>query len=129
MSALNMRPKTARRLTIIIGGAVLLVALGAGGWAYNQHVKEQNIQTARAEGMAAFRAGDYVTAMFRLGYYLAFRQEDPEALMNYGLSRMRVEDPTYKHVFEPVAVFRRYLQVKPNDPEAQRLLLKLYIEA
>jgi len=129
MSALNMRPKTARRLTVIIGGAMLLVALGAGGWAYNQHVKEQKIQTARAEGVAAFKAGDYPVAMFRLGYYLMYRQEDPEALMDYGLARMRVEDPTYKHVFEPIAVFRRYLQVKPNDFDAQHLLLDLYLQA
>ncbi len=124
---MNMRPKTVRRLMVLIGGFVLLVGLGVGFVFFRWHQLDRRMQLTRSQGMAAFEQGDYPVALETLSKYLGVpkNQTDADALFAYAKSRSRVETSDHREIPESVNLFQRYLALKPDDLEAQRLLLDL----
>jgi predicted Zn-dependent protease len=124
---MNMRPKTVKRLLVLIGGFLLLVVLSVGFVFFRWHQLDQQMQAKRAQGMASYERGDYPAVLKELGAYLGIpkNQTDAEALFAYAKSRSRVEESDHHEIRESVDLFQRYLSLKPDDLEAQRLLLDL----
>src|SRR4051794_19551426 len=99
---MNIRPKTVRRLLIIMLACGALVAAGIAIVNHNNRVKAQAIIAAGAEGMKAFKEGDYATALTRLSTYVAKHKDDPETLYAYAISRARVESISGRHITEAI---------------------------
>ncbi len=123
---MSMRPKTKRRLILAV---TILLALGVGAGALYWYLDQQlqvKIQANRTSGVAAYERGDWPAALDQLGKYITKRDNDAEALLMYGKARAALEDPSGKHLTESLAVYKRYLAMKPRDTEVQRLLLETY---
>ena len=115
---MNIRPKTVRRLLILM----LALAIFAGGvfaWLLmsQQRVRAQ-IAQGRRDAVAAFEAKDYASAVKLFSNYLTrshSQDSDAEAVFDYGKSRMNVPLDDNRHVFEAIGVFVRYLQLDHKD--------------
>jgi Tfp pilus assembly protein PilF len=126
---MNLRPKTVRRLTILLAGFAVLVAIGFALYLRNEHRKAEKLADARRSGLAAFHAGDFRATLDALGPYVARNKQDPEALLAYGTARSRIEEPNGKHIIEGIAVFNALLSIDPTNTEARHRLLDLYTQA
>lgn len=129
-----IRPKTKRRLSILGLAFVLIVAAGAG--VYFRYVQKRNAEMAgwRQAAMSAYLAGDYAAALPHFSRYHAEAKTgqrgrddvDLEALFAYAKSRSSVERPNARHLVEAKDLFERYLAMRPEDAEAERMLLDIY---
>ncbi|HYO11384.1 MAG TPA: tetratricopeptide repeat protein [Tepidisphaeraceae bacterium] len=126
---MNLRPTTVRRLAIILGGVLLLVGIGAGLYYRNEHRKAAKLASARAAGMAAYKAGDYRGALDNLKTYTWKVKADTEALHAFAVSRTRIEVPNGSHITEGIALFTTLLQAEPGNLDAKHRLLDLYTQA
>lgn len=126
-----MRAKTIRRLVILGVTACVLIALGAGFIYFRLHQRNEQLLEKRAEGLSAFKAGDYEKAMKFLSNYLGVQrnQGDADALFAYAESRSRIEEPNHKEIGEAIVAFKRYLDLRPGDLKAQHLLMDLYVKS
>ncbi|HWP41048.1 MAG TPA: tetratricopeptide repeat protein, partial [Tepidisphaeraceae bacterium] len=126
---MNLRSKTCRRL-LLLGGLVLLLMLSA-----TLTVKLRKSQLAakivrdRDEGYAALEAGDYFTAMHKIGPFLQRHPDDPQALFAYARARAQVGEINGKHIAEAMALLRRLLELKPDHAQARAVLLELCLGA
>ena len=125
---MNVRATTVRRLSILLAGALLLVAIGAGLYLRNEHRKSEKLAAARAAGLAAFKAGDYRTALDQLKTYTSRVRGDNEALYAYAVARSRVETPNGSHITEGISALTTLLQQDPNNLDAEHRLLELDIQ-
>ena len=125
---MNMRPKTKRRLIILCIGMLVVTAGVAVFIVIRNRQMAQQLVEYRQQGLAAFKAGDYSDALQLLSKYNGKRKNnpDPETLLAFGKVRSRIELPDGRHLFEAVDYFRRYLDLRPGDPEVEHLLLDLY---
>lgn len=129
---MRIRPKTMRRIMLLL--TVVIVAGGVIAWLSVLSIRRgrTRIISLRKQAMASYQAGDYGKAVDLLGQYLdkgRAQHSDPEALFAYGKSRVSVAMPQNQQIFEGIQIFQLYLQEKPADPEARKLLLKLYVQA
>src|SRR5580765_2112572 len=119
---MSLRPKTKRRLLVLIAGTSLL----AGGITLvvnvQLHRHEQTRLQFRATAMDAYKRGDYPAALEQFGKYLRNDTNDPEALYAYAVSRSHVPRPEFAHLTEAKTLFTRYLELKPGDADAQHQL-------
>ncbi|HEX4795424.1 MAG TPA: hypothetical protein VH370_16630 [Humisphaera sp.] len=129
---MRIRPKTRRRLLIVLTvSAVVCVAIG---WAYllSERRGAARILELRRQGLARFAAGDDAKAATLLADYLdksKSQDSDTDALLAYGKARINVPLPQHQEIYEGIQTFQSYLQLKPADNEARRLLLNLYVRA
>src|SRR5258707_5544366 len=124
-----IRPKTLRRLLVLFVGLLLVVGVGALVYFTRQRSDAAEVAQLRTEAMATYQSGDYAKAVTELGEYLhkaKAQDTDPEALFAYGKSRVSVEMPRSRQLFEGVRIFQHYLEIKPGDDKAQHALLDLY---
>ena len=121
-----VRPKTRRRLLLLVLIGVVLIGAGTGVFLYRKHQIRQDMLAKRAEGMAAFEQGDYVTAMHSVGSYLNRYPEDVEALYAYAVSRREVTEPDGEHLRQAIGMFRRVMELEPKHQDARTALLELY---
>lgn len=126
---MNMRPKTKRRLVILILGLLLLAGAGVGFSLWSKSRLNARLAEAREAGMKAAEAGDYPLALQKLSMYVGKNKTDAEALYTYGEARANVIHPNYRHITEAIGVFSTYLQLKPDDERAMYRLLELYPQA
>ncbi len=122
---MSLRPKTLRRLAIILTVIAVLVGVGLGLYWRNNHVRKARLAADRAAGVAAFQSKDYVTAITRLRPYISKVQTDPDALYAYGAARFRFEE-SEEHMREARSLLMMVLQLKPDHIPARRELLDLY---
>lgn len=126
---MNIRPKTLRRLLIlfgvllaIVGGILALILLSI-------HKRDAELAALRQQAFAAFEQKDYSHSVGLFSDYLArsHRQDkDPDAVFAYAKSRANTPMDNSRHIFEAAGVLEQYLQQRPDDLEAQHLLLSLY---
>ena len=121
-----IRPKTRRRLLLLVLIGVVLIGAGTGVFLYRKHQIRQDMLAKRAEGMAAFEQGDYSTAMHSVGSYLNRYPEDVEALYAYAVSRREVTEPDGEHLRQAIGMFRRVMELEPKHQDARTALLELY---
>ena len=125
---MNFRPTTVRRPGDFAGGMLLLVAIGAGLYLRNEHRKAAKLAVARAAGLAAFKAGDYRTALDQLKTYTWRVRSDNEALYAYAVSRSRVETPNGSYLTEGINALSTLLQQDPTNLNAEHRLLELDLQ-
>lgn len=119
-----------RRLLIVLIAGVVVLALGGGAVYLRSRTLDQQARESRVQGMEAAQAGDYVTALHKVGSYLQrFGQEgDTEALVAYARARRNVPLPNGRHYKDAIGMLRRALEFDPGHAEAQGELLDLYLE-
>src|SRR4051812_46558067 len=122
---MSIRPKTVRRLLILLTVTVLVSAAGAGYYQYQQDQRGTRLLQDRAAGMAAYAAGDHVKALDRLKIYVAKPefQADYDAVFAYAVSRSKVETARGQHLVESAKIFEQLLALRPTDVAAQHALL------
>lgn len=126
---MNIRPKTLRRLLILF--AVLLALTGAIVALVLVSIYKRDVELARLreQAFAAYHQQDYSHSVGLFSDYLArsHRQDkDPDAVFAYAKSRANTPMENSRHIFEAFNVLEQYLQQRPDDNEAQHLLLSLY---
>ena len=126
---MSMRPKTKRRLIILISALIVISGTVAGLVLLQQHRNEQALMERRRVGMEAFHRGDYSEALYPLSGYLVKRPRDLEARFAFAKSRSEVEDPKVDYLGEAIAHLLVYLQDRPEDGTARHLLLELYYKS
>jgi tetratricopeptide (TPR) repeat protein len=122
---MSLRPKTLRRLAIILTVIAVLVGVGLGLYWRNNHVRKARLAADRTAGVRAFQSKDYATAITRLRPYISKVQSDADALYAYGASRFRFEE-SEEHSREARSLLMMVLQLNPEHIPAQRELLDLY---
>lgn len=126
---MRFRPRTVRRLLILLAAVLVLVGTGAALYYRNEHRKTARLQQALDAGMKAYAAGDYKTALNSLKSYVSRVKSNPEALFAYGVSRSRIEETNGKHITEGITVFTTLIALDPANSEAKHRLLDLYTQA
>ena len=129
-----IRAKTKRRLSILGLAFVLSVAAGAG--VYFRYVQKRNAEMAgaRRAAMSAYAVGDYAAALPHFAKYHTEAKTgqrgrddvDLEALFAYAKSRASVELGNARHLVQAKDLFERYLAIKPEDAQAEQMLLDIY---
>ncbi len=123
---MSLRPKTKRRLTQLTAGGAAAAGLAVAGVAYQLHRHEAARQHLRAEGMVAFEHGDYVRTLVELQKYLSDNRVDPKAIYTLAVARTNVPKPEQGHLVAARGLFVRYLELAPDDVDAQHRLLAIY---
>jgi tetratricopeptide (TPR) repeat protein len=123
-----MKSRTRKRL-IALGLVLVICAGGAIALRQIRSVRRAaSIEQAREAGMAAYDAGDWHAALDRLGSYVRRSGEpDAEALYRLADARLRIPEPDNSHL---TLALRSAIDAEAADPdnaEARRLLLDLYI--
>lgn len=125
---MTMRPKTVRRLILLLAIVLLIGGAVIAFLAVSQNKLKTELAQARVDGMAAFEKGDYEVALRKLSRYLGkSKTDDADALFAYGTSRFNVIEPDRKEVPESKGIFLRYLELRPGDAKGEKSLLKVYI--
>lgn len=127
-----LRPRTARRLALIVG---LLVIVAGGGVALLTIPRWQSnrlLARFQRDGMKAYEAGDYPEAVSLLGRHvrgMGSRPIDPDVRL--ALARARAEWETGDGGYLQVAIshYRDYLRDRPDDRAASQELLALFVKA
>ncbi len=128
---MTIRPKTKRRLLILLTG--LLVFSGAVAWlyAYRMRVAESKLQLDKQVGMAAYRSGDYQTAIDKLAEYISHEQQrdhgqlDPEALLAFANSRAKVPTKNDDYIVLAISNLRQYCSLVPENTQERDHLLEM----
>ncbi|MGA3067133.1 MAG: hypothetical protein ABSF29_09835 [Tepidisphaeraceae bacterium] len=120
---MSIRPKTKRRMVILILVAALSLTVGFGLYRWRIYLANQKIDAIKADGIAAFRAGDYATAIDKLSIYCTKRKTDPDALLDFAIARSKVPTLDGSHIQQAVHLAHVYCDLQPTDVEAQHFLL------
>ena len=126
---MNIRPKTVRRLLVVVAAAVVVVAAVLGVRSYKSGQRAVRLQADRDAGIAAWRQGDYASALEKLKTYVRKDTRDFDALLAYASSRARLELPNGRHIPEAIQSFEVLRSLRPVDRDVQRALLDLYTQA
>ena len=123
--ALNKRVQ--RRL-ILLSILIVLITTGLiGGFFYARWNREQQVLLAAEQGMEAYEAGDYLTALPKLSKAVSTKKDDLELTLALGQSRLRNIDPNGRHVRASEKFFLHALSLDPKNEEALRELVNIYI--
>ena len=123
---MRLSRRTKRRLIVVAVATGVLVG-GLGGWHLARKMQVRRLTAAaRVDGMAAYRNGDYGTALTKLSYYLAHQQDDLEALLAFAETRAQIPDVNNQHLVSAIGLYRAALQLDPQNREVLGQLLELY---
>ncbi len=134
---MNIRPKTMRRLAVLLVLLLAIAGLLFGGYLVSKRRMAVKIEEERQAAMDAYRKSDFNGALPHFDYYLTktklaekqgaeVDEQAAEALFAYGESRRNIEMPNGRHIFEAVKVFETYQRMCPDDLRAKHALLELY---
>src|SRR5580704_13538997 len=103
MELMNIRPKTKRRLLILLALSMLAVAGLAAIMIVHGHRDAVAFRRLHDQAMEAYKAGDYPNAVSLLQDYLSKTTEpDPDAVFAFAKSRSRVPLPQGRHLTESI---------------------------
>lgn len=127
---MNIRPKTMRRVGILLAVVVVLSGIVFAAMWLGDQAKARDMEERRAAGLRLFHAGEYEKSMLALSDFITYTNQhqikDAEALFAYSKSRSRVEESNGRHLLEGMEGMRQVLRIQPDHDEARRLLLELY---
>lgn len=124
---MKFKQKTLRRLVLI---ALVAVALVASAFAVVYGRRWQNnrrLETARAEGLAAFQKGEFAVTIDRLGPYVRKRGRDREALLALAKARADTEEGSGSHLTQSLAFFQRAFALDESDKDTGLRLVRAYL--
>src|SRR5437763_15905042 len=110
---MNIRPKTVRRLTILLAACVLIAAAGASVLYYSHRSKARQEQAARTEGLDAFQSENYPLALEKLRGYVGKHPTDFDAMYALAVSRSRVETANGRHLLDAKSLFEQLHAERP----------------
>lgn len=122
-----IRAKTKRRVLILLVGLVVVGGCLVGWWRHRLALADAEIQQDKVDGMAAYNAGDYPTAINKLNAYVIKHKTDPEALRAFGISRSKVPTIDGSYIQQAIQIMRKYTSLVPDNLEAQEQLLAMQI--
>jgi tetratricopeptide (TPR) repeat protein len=122
---MNIRPKTVRRVSILVVVLVVVSGAVAGLYEFGKVRAARKIAEFKTDGIAAFNAGDYPTAIEELNKYVSKVKTDPEALKDFAIARSNVPTLDASHISQAVLLMRRYTELEPDDVDGWHRLLEL----
>lgn len=118
-----------RKRLMLLGGLVVLLAVGAVGAFQLKNMREDSlVQSRRTSGMAAHEAGEHQKAIADLGYVINKRPSDGEAALAFAESRRQVPSTNNRHLSQAGIVARRAATAMPEDLRPRELLMSLFSE-
>lgn len=128
-----IRPKTRRRLVLLLGIAAIVAVLLAGFVAVRRASIARQQQQQRAAGIEAARDGRHIEALSHLDRAIRDRpdraNDDAELLWWFAQAQQAVpaEDGSSQHLRRAVIALKRVHEMDPENQEAARQLLGLYV--
>ena len=130
---MTIRPKTKRRVLILL--TVLAICSAALAWlyTYGMGVAEGKLELDKQLGMAAYRNGDYPTAVKKLSEYINHEQKrtngqlDPEALLAFANARAKVPTKNDDYLVLAIQTLHRYCTLVPENAQAKDQLLEMEV--
>ncbi|HEX3356841.1 MAG TPA: tetratricopeptide repeat protein [Tepidisphaeraceae bacterium] len=123
---MNIRPKTVRRLVILLAACGVIAAAVASILSYTRHSQENLIQATRTDGMNAYNSGDYATAFEKLHFFISKHHDDYDAKFAEAVSRNHVETANGQYLKEAKELFEELHSERPDDIRVSHNLLRLY---
>jgi predicted Zn-dependent protease len=120
-----LRPKTRKRLTVLLIAGICIGAASAWFVAYRLHKYELGRLAYRAAGMQAFQHASYRVAADDLTHYLGNDRVDPQAIYCLAVCKTRTPRADLGNLLEARKLFMRYLELKNDDLDAQHQLLEI----
>ena len=111
-------------LSILLASTVVLLGAAVVFARWN---KERKVDQNYQEGMAAYEAGDYVQALPKLSFAVSNRKDDIPLTLAFADTRLRNVDETGQHIKGAINIYRHILTLEPNNEEAIRALLTIYV--
>jgi hypothetical protein len=123
---MSLRPKTKRRLLVLLAGTAIIAGGTTTFVRVQLHRHEAVRLQYRAKAMDAFARGDYPAALDSFRRYLSNDSQDADAIYAYGVARAQVPRPDLANLSEAKSIFGHYLELEPGDVRAQHQLLDIY---
>jgi tetratricopeptide (TPR) repeat protein len=115
-----------RRFKVLAVALLIVVALGALAVVGHKVRKRMMVQSALAEGTAAFEQGDWDTACRMLGRYVSVHPENTDVLVKYAEAQLAMRPLAPANIGQAIGAYRRIFNDKPTDEHAFRRLILLY---
>lgn len=115
-----------KRLLVLVSVAAVVGALATTGYFVREARRSQQLADAYRDGMAAYDAGDYESALRGLGKSLSLHRDDPEVLYRIADARQRVPLENDRHIAAAIPFARESTTRNPTDTRPLELLLGLY---
>ena len=122
---MDLRPKTKRRLLLLLVAGVGFFAVTMTVVVVGLHRHEMHRLAFRTKAMDAFQRGDFRTASENFSKYLGNDQMDSQAIFNYAVARSKMPRADMTNLIDASKLFSRYLELQPGDVEAQHQLLDI----
>ncbi len=128
---MTIRPKTKRRVLILLSGMVIFAGAITWLYAYRMRIAESKLQLDKQVGMDAYKAGDYQTAINKLAEYISHEQQrdqgqlDPEALLAFANARAKVPTKDDSYIVLAIANLRQYCSLVPENTQERDHLLEM----
>src|SRR5277367_4490856 len=123
---MNVRPKTRRRLMVLLIAAVALTVVLSVLVVTQLQRYERHRQALRSAGMDAYQRGDYRTASENLAKYLGNDRVDGQAIFAYAVSQKNMPRLDMGNLLDAQQLLKRYLELNNGDPAAEHQLLEIY---
>ena len=119
------------RLLLVVGVALALAGAYGGVRIYRAQRVAQGATEARETGRKALAAGDYETALDRLGTYILHASHSnavtADDYLQYAKARRKVELPHGQHLADAISMLRKARQLEPASRPVEDELLGLYV--
>jgi tetratricopeptide (TPR) repeat protein len=128
---MTIRPKTKRRLLILLTGTVIFFVAVAWLYSYRIAIAQRKILADKQIGLNAYHDGDYQTAIDKLTEYIDHQQKrdpremDPQALLAFASARAKVPTKNQDYIVTAVTMLRRYCIMVPEDTQAREQLVEM----
>ncbi|MBB48847.1 MAG: hypothetical protein CMJ33_10000 [Phycisphaerae bacterium] len=122
---MNQRAK--RRLALLVSITVAGTLLIIAAKALSDWNKQRRVDEAKAEGMAAFEAGDYGAALNPLSFALANDRDNVELALAFAKTRLQNTDDDGKHLFAAENLYKFTLTLDSNNEQALNALFDIYV--
>ncbi len=126
---LPRRRGLARRLVVLLVLIACLVGAASGFWIYRKDKIRQNYARLRTQGLSEAGVGNWVSAVQHLSIYLQRNPNDIDAWAAYVQARPQVVEDSHREIADTIHGLRALLRLDPDRPDAQRQLLRLYMNA
>jgi tetratricopeptide (TPR) repeat protein len=117
--------RTVRRLAIVLGSVLALGGLAGALQAVNAVQRGRLAREARAEGLAAFAAGEYTTAVDRLGFSHSRTPGDTEVTLALAEALIGRDGATQRDIQRAGDLARQAAGLDPGSLEPLRLELRI----
>jgi cellulose synthase operon protein C len=104
------------------------VSIGATGVLLRQYHRNKRAADGYANGMEAYRQGQWRQAAVHLGRYIAIHPQDTEVLLKYAQSNARIEPARRESLTQAVNAYRAILRLEDHEQAAAELC-QIYLDA